>query len=223
MTENTAQWAAGFLFSTAPELARFTIMLMQDGQLDGTQVLSPAGVRRMTTGYVPHPGGSGLDSAMYGYGLVVGNTTLNGRSVRVWTHGGSINGYNAQVTMVPGSRTSVIVLVNGPGSGIATIERKALELALGAPLGFRSRGTGRALTAAERAALPGRYAMGRTSVAVTARGDSLFLQQGASTLPLVGGGPGELLIGGTQTAFYRIEKGTAAYLYLGSRALARQP
>jgi len=68
-TENTAQWAAGFLFSTAGELARFTMALMQDGELDGKRVLAPTTVQRLTTGYQPIPGDS---TARYGYGLVIG-------------------------------------------------------------------------------------------------------------------------------------------------------
>jgi CubicO group peptidase (beta-lactamase class C family) len=223
MTENTAQWAAGFLFSSAPELARFTIALMTSGQPDVAWGIRPSVVKRMTTGAVPHPGGSGLDSAMYGYGLVVGNAKLAGKTERVWTHGGSINGYNAQLTMVPGRQTSVIVLVNGPGSGISSIERKALELALGAPLELKPRSTPRDATAAERALLVGRYAMSRNVVELTERGDSLFITQGASTVPVKHGAAGELFINGTQPAFYRVESGKVVYVYNGSRALARQP
>lgn len=223
MTENTAQWGAGFLFSSAPELARFTLAMMNDGMIDGKPALPAAVVRRMTSGYVPHPGGSGLDSAMYGYGLVVGHATVRGARERVWTHGGAINGYNASLTMVPGRKASVVVLVNGPGSGIAAIEAKALEFALGAPLERRPRGTPRDLSAAERRALVGRYAMSSVTVELLEQGDTLVLRQGTSTMPVRGGGAGELLIGEGQTAFYRIEGSKAAYVYTGSRALARQP
>ena len=223
MTENTAQWGAGFLFSSAPELARFTLVMMNDGMIDGKPALPAAVVRRMTSGYVPHPGGSGLDSAMYGYGLVVGQATVRGARERVWTHGGAINGYNASLTMVPGRKASVVVLVNGPGSGIAAIEAKALEFALGAPLERRPRGTPRDLAAAERRALVGRYAMGGVAVELFEQGDTLMMRQGTSTTPVRGGGAGELLIGGTQTAFYRVEGSKATFVYNGSRALVRQP
>jgi CubicO group peptidase (beta-lactamase class C family) len=223
MTENTAQWAAGFLFSTAPELARFSIALMTSGASETAWAIRPAVVKRMTTGYVPHPGGSGLDSAMYGYGLVVGNAKVAGNPERVWTHAGSINGYNAQLTMIPARRTSVVILVNGPGSGIGAIESKALELAMGAPLQLKARTTPRQPTAAERARLIGRYAMNRTSVELFERGDSLFMRQGDNTMPVQHGAAGELFIGGTRLAFYRLENGKVVYVYNGSRALARQP
>lgn len=223
MTENTAQWAAGFLFSSAPELARFTMALMSSGVGERASAIRPGIVKRLTTGYVLHPGGSGLDSAMYGYGLVVGNAKVAGKTERVWTHGGAINGYNAQLTMVPGREASVVVLVNGPGTGIKAIESKALEFALGAPLELKARAAARDLTAAERTMLKGRYAMGGTNVELLERGDTLFLRQGANTTPLTHGAAGELFIGGTQPAFYRVENGKVPYVYLGSRALARQP
>lgn len=223
MTENTAQWAAGFLFSSAPELARFTVALMSSGTSERASAIRPGIVKRLTTGYVLHPGGSGLDSAMYGYGLVVGNAKVAGKTERVWTHGGAINGYNAQLTMVPGREASVVVLVNGPGTGIKAIESKALEFALGAPLELKARAAARDLTAAERTMLKGRYAMGGTNVELLERGDTLFLRQGANTTLLTHGAAGELFIGGTQPAFYRVENGKVPYVYLGSRALARQP
>lgn len=226
MTENTAQWGAGFLFSTAPELARFAMAMMNGGQLDGVQLLSAGAVRRATTGYVPHPGGSGLDSAMYGYGLVVGTMRSNGQPVRIWTHGGAINGYTSSVTMLPERKIAVIVLVNGPGAPISTIERTALELAVGAPLVPRAMGVARTATAAERAMYVGRYAMNRIVVDIIEKDGQLMFQQGTITAPLQVATDGQLTLalpnGGTQRFFTRVENGRVAYLYQGSRALARQ-
>jgi CubicO group peptidase (beta-lactamase class C family) len=226
-TENTAQWAAGFLFSSAPELARFTVMLMNDGTLDGKPVLPAAAVRRMTTGYVAHPGGSGLDSAMYGYGLVVGRSSMLGKAERVWSHGGAINGYNADVYMLPDRRTAVIVLVNGPGSGIPGIRLKALELALGTTPQGRPPAATRELTAAERAQLVGRYAMGRVVVELKETDGKLLLIQNGVSIPVMRSGEHEI-VGtapnqGAVRMITRVENGKGAYLYTGSRALARQP
>ncbi|WP_396223582.1 serine hydrolase domain-containing protein [Gemmatimonas sp.] len=224
-TENTAQWASGFLLSSAPELARFAMAVMNDGELDGARVFPQGVIRRLTTGYVPHPGGSGLDSAMYAYGLVVGRTALFGRPERVWTHGGSINGYNADVYMLPDRKTAVVTLVNGPGSGIAGIRLKALELALGtAPQGRPVTAT-RELTAAERAQLVGRYAMGRRVVEVREAEGGLVLVQDGMSVPLLRGGDNEIVgrAPATVRMHTRVENGRVTYLYSGSRALARQP
>jgi CubicO group peptidase (beta-lactamase class C family) len=222
MTENTAQWAAGFLFSSAPELARYTIALMNGGMLDGVEVLPRGVVRRVTTGYVPHPGGSGLDSAMYGYGLVVGNARVNGKPERVWTHGGAINGYNASVIMLPDRKVAVIVLANGPGSGNNVIERKALELAMGTPLLRMVPGAPRDVTAAERAALVGTYAMGPVTVEFVEQNGALIMRQGAAALPVKATSANELVVG-PQRIFTRTENGKVVYVYNGSRALARKP
>lgn len=222
MTENTAQWAAGFLFATAPELARFTIALMNEGMIDGAQAFSAGAVRRVTTGYVAHPGGSGLDSAMYGYGLVVGRSGKD----RVWTHGGSINGYSSSVTMLPDRRTAVIVLVNGPGSGIAAIEAAALQMAVGYTAAKLTAPAPRDANAAERAALVGRYAQGRNVLEVLELDGVLVVKQGAAVMKAKLVGANTLLVtppqGSAMQLYVRSENGRAAYLYMGSRALARQ-
>lgn len=222
MTENTAQWAAGFLFATAPELARFTIALMNGGLIDGTQAFSAGAVRRVTTGYVSHPGGSGLDSAMYGYGLVVGRSGKD----RVWTHGGSINGYNASITMLPDRKAAVIVLVNGPGSGIDAIESAALQLAVGYVEAKVTTPAPREANAAERAALVGRFAQGRNVLEILEQDGALKFRQGVASMSVKLLGANELLVTPPQGAaihvFVRSENGRAAYLYSGSRAFARQ-
>ena len=222
MTENTAQWGAGFLFATAPELARFTIALMNGGMIDGAPAFSAGAARRVTTGYVAHPGGSGLDSAMYGYGLVVGRAGKD----RVWTHGGAINGYNARITMLPDRQAAVIVLVNGPGSGIDAIETAALQLAVGFVAPPKRVPAPRHPTAAERAALVGRYTQGGNQLEVMEQDSTLLVKRGNAVMPAQLVGPDELLVtppqGATLHLFVGRANGRAAYLYAGSRAYARQ-
>jgi CubicO group peptidase (beta-lactamase class C family) len=222
MPENTAQWAAGFLFATAPELARYTIALMNGGMIDGAQAFSAGAVRRVTTGYVAHPGGSGLDSAMYGYGLLVGRSGTD----RVWTHGGSINGYNASITMLPDRKAAVIVLVNGPGVGIDAIESAALQMAVGYTEPKVSAPAPREANATERAALVGRYAQGRNVLEVLEQDGALRVKQGVAVMNAKLVGTNELLVtppqGSALHIFVRSENGRATYLYAGSRAYARQ-
>jgi CubicO group peptidase (beta-lactamase class C family) len=215
ISENTAQWPAGFLFASAPELARFAIAMMQDGQIDGRQAFPAAAVRRATTGLVPHPGGSDLDSARYAMGLVVGRAKMGGQYERVWTHGGSINGYNASLTMVPDRKLAPIDAI-----------QRAAFAAIGATRAPVPPPATRALTAAELALHRGIYAMARTSLEITDLDGIAVLRQGAATMPLTIAADGSLVARPTDGApvrlFTRLEDGAITYVYTGSRALARQ-
>ncbi|MGA1418317.1 MAG: serine hydrolase domain-containing protein [Gemmatimonadaceae bacterium] len=221
-TENTAQWAAGFLFSTAGELARFTMALMQDGELDGKRVLAPTTVQRLTTGYQPIPGDS---TARYGYGLVIGRKD----GARVWEHGGAINGFDAMVTMWPERRAALIVLDNRSGSPLTEIDRFVRETVLTLPpRPTPTAVTPRVGTAEEQRAIVGTYAMGATRVSIATSSDTLRFTQGPVTLPLLllgaerirvlppMGDPIDLLL-------VRDGSGRVRYLHQGLRALARQP
>ena len=115
-TENTAQWAAGFLLSTAGELARFAQLLMDGGSIDGQRVLAPTTVPQLTTGQVALPQDS---SARYGYGLIIG--TRDG--VRRWRHAGGIPGFLSTITLWPDQRAAVIVLGNRDATPLPEIER----------------------------------------------------------------------------------------------------
>jgi uncharacterized protein YbbC (DUF1343 family)/CubicO group peptidase (beta-lactamase class C family) len=95
------------LFATADDLARFARMLLRGGELDGKRVLSPLGVRLMTTP-VPVPGGrrsrgwdvdtsfSAPRGELFPRGEGFGHTGFTGTSI--WID--------------PPSRTAVIVLTN---------------------------------------------------------------------------------------------------------------
>jgi CubicO group peptidase (beta-lactamase class C family) len=222
-TENTAQWAAGFLFASAPEIARFTMMLMNGGTIDGQVVLAPEVVRRMTTSDVVAPGRPAEDSARYGYGVV----TLRRGSEPEWQHGGSINGFDAMVTMLPNRKVSVVLLDNLSGAPLTGVIDAAIRHATGLTPPVRSPAPPRDASPAERAALVGVYAMGRTRVEIAEENGALVFRQGAQTIPLRLAGTDGLVItpptgAPTRLTFARGPDGRAAYLHQGSRALARQ-
>jgi CubicO group peptidase (beta-lactamase class C family) len=222
MTDNSAQWPAGFLFTSAPEMARFTIALMNAGQLEGRTVLSADAVRRVTTGYVLQPtGGLPDDSSYYGYGLSIGRR----QGERSWTHGGSINGYSANVVMLPDRRAAVIVFANAGGVSFDALERQALALAAGVTLPAPPVRATSVPTAAQRAMLVGRYSQGGTAVEVAEVDGQLVLRQGPMTLPIQAEASRRFVtIQGTtrQLIQVQVEAGRAAFLHLGGRALARR-
>ena len=222
-TENTAQWGAGFLFASAPEIARFTMMLMNHGTIDGKSVLAPETVRRMTTSTTVIPGRPALDSARYAYGI----TTSKRGSEIVWQHGGSINGFDATVVMLPNRKFAVVLLDNLSGAPLNGIVDAAIQHATGLTPPAQMASPPRDATPAERIALVGRYAMGGRQVEIAEENGALVFRQGAQTTPVRLAGTDGLVIGGatgptTRMAFVRGADGRVAYLHQGTRALARQ-
>jgi CubicO group peptidase (beta-lactamase class C family) len=220
-TENTAQWAAGFLMASAGEMAAFTIAVMDSGRFEGRQVLAPDAVRRLTTGHAAIPGDS---TARYGYGLTVARRG----ALRIWQHGGSINGFDAQVTMFPDRKVAVLVFDNRSGAplrGIVDLVTRGVGIELPPPA---PPAPPRDATAAERAAIAGTYRQGGTTVRFAEEGGKLVLRQevGAYEARLVGADQVVVTMpGGGATPFHlvRDDAGRVAYLHRGLRALARQP
>lgn len=220
-TENTAQWAAGFLFSSAGELARFTMAMMDGGMLDGQRVMDAATVTRMTTGHMAMPGSA---TARYGYGLSL--DTRNG--ARVWQHGGSINGFDAQVTMFPDRKVAVIVIDNRSGQpmqGLIDLVAKAtMGLTPPAPPVLPDDRVG---TPAERALVVGTYKQGTTTVQVVEENGGLVLVQGGRAPAKLIGDDRLVAIApnGNRTVLLLVRgaNGRVEYLHQGLRSIARQP
>lgn len=220
-TENTAQWAAGFLMASAQDMARFTIALMNDGMLDGQRVMTSQAVRLLTTGMAPIPGDS---IVKYGYGLSIGRQF----GARAWQHGGSIPGFDANVLMFPEQRVSVVITDNRAGSPIeglsALVARTVAGLTVPTPTDPPAP---RAPTAAERAAIAGTYAQGRQRFDFAVVGNALMLRQGDVSVPVQMVGNDRISItppGARALSFIvvRDAQGRVAYLHQSLRALARQ-
>jgi CubicO group peptidase (beta-lactamase class C family) len=222
-TENTAQWAAGFLMASAAEVARFTTVLMDSGRADGVQVLAPAAIARMTTPYVTPPGAPTSDSAGYGFGVM----TMRRGGRLTWQHGGSIDGFDAQVVMLPATRTAVVLIDNLGGNPLNGIVDAALRLAAAVtPLAPAAVPDARVPSASERAALVGRFAMGGRSVSITDEGGVLRASQGAAPSPVQMLGDDVLTFatpaGPVRFAIQRDSAGRVRFLHTGGRSLARQ-
>ena len=220
-TENTAQWAAGFLLASAGEMAHFTIAMMDDGMLNGRRVLASDAVKRMTTGYAEIPGSP---NAKYGYGLMISQRADG----RVWQHGGSINGFDALVTMFPDKKLAVILIDNRSGAPLQGItDLVAREVAGMAPTPTPSLPDERVANAAERAQIVGAYVMGTTRVELLEQEGALVLKQGM-TAPVRLVGEDRLVVSPPGAAkltllLVRGADGRVEYLHQGLRAIARQP
>ena len=91
--DNAAGWPAGSIFSSALDLSRFVIAFMNEGRLDGKQVLPPKLIAIMSA---PHAEIPGWDQH-YGYGLMLSTS----RGMRWVEHGGSRAGYGSTIRMAP--------------------------------------------------------------------------------------------------------------------------
>jgi CubicO group peptidase (beta-lactamase class C family) len=123
MFNNVAMWPAGSIFSNAKDLSRWVIALMNDGKVDGKQVLSSALINQMFGHHVPVPGET---DSYYGYGL----TVFKFKGMEFVGHGGFSRGYGSMIQMVPSRKFAVIVLTNKSGETMRKSLNKAIELGL---------------------------------------------------------------------------------------------
>jgi CubicO group peptidase (beta-lactamase class C family) len=102
---DTRHWPAGFLWASANDYARLAIALMNRGAIDGRTVLDPDVVAAIEQPHVEMPGDAKVS---YGFGLVVrGN-----EPTRELSHNGRMDGYGADLWMLPGANRAFVVMRN---------------------------------------------------------------------------------------------------------------
>lgn len=121
---NVAQWPAGSIFSNAKDLSRWVIALLNEGKVDGKQLLSPSLINQMVQHHIPVPGES---DSYYGYGLSI----FKFKGLEFVLHGGFSRGYGSMIQMVPSRKFAVIVLTNKSGETLRKSLNKATEIGLG--------------------------------------------------------------------------------------------
>lgn len=182
------------IVSTAPDLARFLIALLQQGGEPGRRLLQPRSFSRMVQRTEPAEDlGAG---SYYGYGLVLG--TMDGDPV-LW-HSGGMPGFRSMLIGDLDERVGVVVLLNGPGE-----PRLLGEYALRALIaGRRGREPPPVPVAAPPDSIPGaaafvgRYAdsTGR-ALSLAQRGDRLFLEENGRRIPLYRAGRDAFVVADT--------------------------
>ena len=108
--------------STAADMARFAIMLLDGGQYKGVRVLSPHSAQAMMTRqFTNHPDQPGFSFTMF-----------EDRSYAVpgFSHGGSMAGFGTFLFLVPEHRLGVFVATNQESGTMATVALTALMKAL---------------------------------------------------------------------------------------------
>lgn len=119
-------WANGGVFTSISDYSRFAIAFLNDGKVEGKQILSPAVIAKLSTPHVDMPGGNAAERPRHGYGLNVRDY----RGVRVLQHGGLRVGFGSLVRIVPEHRFAVIILTNKTNGLLLKSLEKATELAV---------------------------------------------------------------------------------------------
>jgi CubicO group peptidase (beta-lactamase class C family) len=99
--------AAGGMYASVGDLARFIQFALNDGTLDGQSVLSPELLQEMTTVQFPVVGQG------FGYGLGVARTGwYRGRNADLFSHGGGGFGFLSDLWWLPELKVGITVLTN---------------------------------------------------------------------------------------------------------------
>jgi CubicO group peptidase (beta-lactamase class C family) len=212
--DNAANWPAGSVFSNLTDLARFVTAMMDSGQINGKQALSPKVVKALTTPHADIPG----SPAKYGYGLDLEEVG----GWQIWTHGGSRAGYGSFIAMFPGQHTAVIVLCNRTGESLPRTRAKITAM-LGEPRRAAVNSEESAIPTSEFAKYEGTYRNGATTIQIVESDGKLCYR----SMELRKGEGGWLIVKGTNGRIAgRIfpisgPDGKAEYLHMGGRSCAR--
>jgi CubicO group peptidase (beta-lactamase class C family) len=117
---------AGGAWSTAPDLARYVLMELGNGQLPGGErVISEDALLERR-----RPGVKIDDKNSYGLGLIISNES----GLRVIHHGGNTLGFSADMYFLPDSGFGAVVLTNAFGAieFLTAMRQKIRELVFGA-------------------------------------------------------------------------------------------
>jgi CubicO group peptidase (beta-lactamase class C family) len=218
--DDAETWPTGSIFSSAPELARFTIAFMNGGTIDGRQVFPPALIAALQAPRAQ----TGDAGVAYGFGLEI----RQDRGVRIVEHGGGRSGYGSTIIMAPEQKVAVIVVANASDTQMTEAARAIMYQA--ATFGPPETETLPPFTPNEGDAqrYVGTYVQGALRMNVETRDGRLSIVQGNSALPIRQIGPTlfETAIPGAQVqARFSIvagKDGKSLYLIRGRRALRRQ-
>ena len=181
MFNNTAMWPAGSIFSNAKDLSRWVVALLNEGRVEGQQVLSPSLVNQLAQHHVPVPG---EQDAYYAYGL----TVFKYKGVEIVGHGGFSRGYGSMIQMVPSRKFAVIVLTNKSGETMRKSLNKAMELGVGLKDEEQKPAPVTPLTASEISEYVGVYSHAPSTWDVSIKDGKLYVKTDGKEYPLTKSG-----------------------------------
>jgi CubicO group peptidase (beta-lactamase class C family) len=215
---NVAMWPAGSIFSNANDLSRWVIALLNEGRLDGKQVLSPALIGQMFGHHIPVPGEK---DSYYAYGL----TVFKFKDVEFVGHGGFSRGYGSMIQMVPSRKFAVIVLTNRSGETMRKSLNKATEIALGLKDDQPEKPAGVApITAAEMQEYAGSYSHAPQTWDVSVKDGKLLMKFDGKDYPMTKTGERKFTFGANnenEVVFVPGKSGKIGFIFTGLYAAKR--
>lgn len=167
---NVGKYPGGSMFSSANELSRWAIAMLNDGKIDGKQILAPFVVENLMKPqfYLP-----GEEKAFYGYGLL----GYEERGVKTVSHGGAARGYGSTIFFAPEQKIAIVVLANTSGQTLLKSRQKAMEMLL--PLKAATNETAKNLpiSADEMKKYVGKYSHAPQMWEFFIKGEKLFIKQ----------------------------------------------
>lgn len=217
--DNSATWPAGSMFSNIHELARFAIAFLNEGRIDGHQILNPKVIELMSTAHARIPGGSEFWQ-YYCYGLQTGEY----RGCTLLEHGGARIGYGSEIRIVPKQRVAVIILTNRTDGSLPETADKALELfvPLSPKPALMKKRPPIPISAQDIARLTGVYMNGDIRVEILAGDNRLFVKD--NTHPeteLTKNSEGTFAVGNTDITIIAGDGTRIDYIFMAGRALSR--
>ncbi|HEX9625914.1 MAG TPA: serine hydrolase domain-containing protein [Acidiferrobacterales bacterium] len=127
---------SGALLSSVNDLARFMRFVLNDGRLDGRQIVAPATLAEMRR---PQYADAPLDFGQrFGLGWMLSGIDIPGGGPVVW-HNGGTKAFLSQMIVLPERRLGVVVLANAESAGplVYDVAEQTLRLALEARDGLQ--------------------------------------------------------------------------------------
>ena len=123
---------AGSINSCAEDMARWLLLNVDQGEVEGTRVISPGSLHQVHEPTMMLPGGASqfeeIDPVGYGLGWIVEHY----RGHRLLWHNGGIDGFKALVSFVPKQRAGVCVMSNRfPTEGPEALGYHLIDVLLG--------------------------------------------------------------------------------------------
>lgn len=211
---NSAKYPGGSMFSSANELARFAIAMLNGGRIDGKQILPAAVIENLQKPqfYLP-----GEEKAFYGYGLL----GFEDRGVKTVSHGGASRGYGSTIFFAPEQKIALIVLANTSGQTLPKARRKAMEMLLPFKTEQRETPQTSAASAEEMKRYAGKYEHAPQIWEVFVKDGKLFFKEDGKDFELTKTGKDNFSYEQGEVLFVPNEKDEFEHIFMGLYAARR--